>query len=101
MLPDQAKTRRESMRWYLLVALDKGRPIGVYEEVLLITMQGIWGDATQLEIRKELDYLESRKLLEVDRKPEGRWLADINHYGVDIVEYAIDCLPGIARPPKV
>jgi hypothetical protein len=28
------------------------------------------------------------------------WSAELTHHGVDIVEYTVDCFPGIARPPK-
>ncbi|WP_160286844.1 hypothetical protein [Pseudomonas knackmussii] len=97
---DQAKARRESMRWYILRALDNSRPIDPHEAVVLATIQGIFPDATQVELRRELDYLEDRSLVTIERKPSGQWVAGLTHYGVDIVEYTIDCHPGIARPEK-
>lgn len=97
---DMAKVRREQMRWVLLLALNNARPYGAYEQVLLATMQGVYPDATALEVRRELDYLADRKLVELRKEPSGRWWADLTRYGVDLAEYNIDCEPGIARPIK-
>jgi hypothetical protein len=97
---DQAKHRREFGRWVVLLALYNARPIGAYEEVLLSIMRGMWPDATAHEVRLALDYLGDRKLIEVRKEPSGRWFADLNRYGVDVVEYTVPCEPGIARPEK-
>lgn len=97
---DMAKTRREQMRWLLLLALNHARPYGLQESVLLGTAQGVYPDATPLEIRRELDYLEGRRLVEIERDPSGVWRAELQRYGIDIAEYTIDCEPGIARPQK-
>lgn len=97
---DQAKQRREFMRWVLLLGLYNARPIGAWEEVLLSIMLGVWPDATKHEVRLALDYLGDRKLLEVVKEPSGRWRAELNRYGVDVVEYTVPCEPGIARPEK-
>lgn len=98
---DFQKQRREIIRWNLLRALDYARPEGTNEVVLLMTIQGLFADATQREIRRELDYLEDRRLIAIDGRHTGSWQADLARYGVDIVEYAVACEPGIARPPKV
>lgn len=97
---DQAKQRREFMRWVLLLGLYNARPIGAWEEVLLSIMLGVWPDATRHEVRLALDYLGDRKLIEVHKEPSGRWKAELNRYGVDVVEYTVPCEPGIARPEK-
>ncbi len=97
---DQAKVRRESMRWNILLTLNNARPIGAYEELVLSTIQAIYPDATALELRRELDYLADRCLVELKKEPGGRWFADVTRYGVDIAEYTVDCQPGIARPVK-
>lgn len=98
---DYQKSRREILRWILLRALDHARPEGTNEVVLLMTIQGLYADATQREIRRELDYLEDRRLITIEERHTGLWKADLARCGVDIVEYAIECGPGIARPPKV
>jgi len=98
---DFHRMRREIIRWNLLRALDYARPEGTTEVVLLLTIQGLYADATQREIRRELDYLADRALLNIDGRHTGNWHASLARHGVDIVEYAVECQPGIARPPKV
>ena len=98
---DFHRMRREIIRWNLLRALDYARPEGTTETVLLLTIQGLYADATQREIRRELDYLEGRRLLTIDGRHTGSWHAGLARHGVDVVEYAIECEPGIARPPQV
>ena len=83
---DITRVRRESLRWSLLVALNKTRPYTASE--------------TQLELRRELDYLADRKMVELEKRPSGDWFADLSRLGVDIVEYTVECGPGIARPEK-
>ena len=99
-MTDIARVRRESMRWNLLQTLNKNRPYIASEQFLLEVTQTIYPGVTPDELRRELDYLADRKLVDLDKKPSGAWFADINRYGVDVAEYTIDCLPGIARPAK-
>lgn len=100
MKVDMEKLRRETLRWITLLALNHARPYGAYEEVLLATAQAMYPDATALEIRLTLDYLEDRRLLVLRKEPSGRWWSDLTRLGTDIVEYTVDCEPGIARPAK-
>lgn len=95
---DQQKVRRESLRWYLLLALNNARPEALSEDVIQATMRSIYPDVTPVEVRKELDYLADRDLVKLRKEPSGRWWGDLTRYGVDIAEYTIDCEPGIARP---
>lgn len=97
---DEAKVRRESLRWLILLTLNNARPVGAYEMPLLSVAQCAYPDATPLEIRRELDYLADRNLVTLKKEPSGRWFADLTRYGTDIAEYTIDCEPGIARPVK-
>ncbi len=97
---DHAKVRSESMRWNLINTLNKARPYTSNEQFLLEVMRAIYPDATALEIRRELDYLGDRDLVDLNKTPSGAWFADLTRYGVDIAEYTIDCDPGIARPVK-
>jgi hypothetical protein len=39
-------------------------------------------------------------MVDVDKKPDGRWHCDLTSLGTDIAEYTVDCRPGIARPEK-
>lgn len=97
---DQVKVRRESMRWNILLVLNNARPIGAYEELVLATVQSMFPDASALEVRKELDYLAERELVQLAKEPAGRWFSALTRHGVDVAEYTVDCDPGIARPAK-
>ncbi|MBS0367588.1 MAG: hypothetical protein JSS57_00140 [Proteobacteria bacterium] len=97
---DQAKVRREGMRWNILNTLDKARPYTTNETFLVDVMRSIYPDVTPDEVRKQLDYLADRHLIELRKEPSGTWFADLGRYGVDIVEYTVECQPGIARPAK-
>ncbi|MBA6065953.1 hypothetical protein [Pseudomonas mosselii] len=97
---DPAKVRRESLRWYILLTLNTSRPVDPHEAVVLSTVQGMYPDATALELRRELDYLADRSLVTVEKSPSGTWSAGLTALGVDIAEYTVDCRPGIARPAK-
>jgi len=97
-----ATIRTPQIRWIILLALNNARPYGAHEQVLLATVQAIYPDATREEIRRELDYLDqdSRNLISVRKAPDGHWHAELARYGVDLVEYQVECDPGILRPEK-
>lgn len=97
---DIARVRRESLRWSLLVALNKTRPYTASETLLLDISRAIYPDVTALELRQELDYLADRQLIDLNKQPSGSWFADLTRIGVDVVEYTVECGPGIARPEK-
>ncbi|WP_312147427.1 hypothetical protein [Stutzerimonas kunmingensis] len=97
---DLDKVRREQLRWLLLLVLNRGRPYGLKETVLVGAAQDVYPDASPLEVRRELDYLDNRRLVELEKSPAGPWHASLTRHGVDIAEYTIDCGPGIARPQK-
>lgn len=98
---DMTKLRREFIRWMLLITLNNARASGGASEALLRQVaQSEYADCTALEVRAELDYLEARDLVKIARHPDGHWVADITRWGIDIVEYAVDCDPGIARPKR-
>ncbi|EHD22636.1 MULTISPECIES: hypothetical protein [Brenneria] len=97
---DMLRVRRESMRWNLMVTLNKARPYTSNEAFLLDVMRAIYPDTTALELRRELDYLADRKMIDLVKQPSGIWFADLTRLGVDLVEYTVECGPGIARPEK-
>ncbi len=100
MMVDMARARRESLRWLVLLTLNNARPIGAFEGPILAVAQSEYPDATPLELRRELDYLADRRLVELRKQPDGRWFAELTRNGVDVAEYTVDCDPGIARPAK-
>jgi len=97
---DIHKVRREDIRWQILLTLNNARPIGAYEELVIAVIRSTYPDATMIELRRELDYLADRGLVELRKEPAGRWFGDLTRYGVDVAEYTVDCDPGISRPVK-
>ena len=97
---DTARIRREALRWLIILTLNNARPIGAYEGPILTVAQAQYPDATQHELRIELEYLHMRELIKLDKKPSGQWFAELTRHGVDIAEYTVVCDPGIARPEK-
>jgi hypothetical protein len=93
------KARRETSRWLILQCLNCARPVGA-SEALLLSAMGDTAQITPRELRRELDYLEERELLEISGRESPQWTAKLTRIGVDLVEYTIPCEPGIARPQK-
>ena len=96
---DMEKARREELRWLILKALYAAQPVGTSEGIILNAVSIVILDSTSLEVRRELDYLAERNLAQIVSR-EPAWFAKIDWHGVDVVEYTVDCLPGIARPKK-
>ena len=82
------KNKREHVRWLILLTLDHARPIGAAESLILTTIQSVPMQLTALELRREMDYLA------------GRDLVELRGEGIDFVEYTIESINGIARPEK-
>jgi hypothetical protein len=99
-MSDHLKIRREGMRWNLILTLNRARPVTTHERFLLDVMRDLYADATQMEVRRELDYLGDRELIEINKTPSGAWFADLTRHGIDLAEYTVDCEPGIARPQR-
>jgi predicted ArsR family transcriptional regulator len=97
--PDMDKARRETNRWLILQCLECSRPLGAAEGLLISALSDTV-QITQLELRKELDYLEERELVELTGRGSIQWHAKLTRIGIDLVEYTVDCEPGIARPVK-
>ena len=100
MAVDFEKARREELRWLILVSAYAGQPVGASETIILSAIQPVVPDLTLLELRRELAYLEDRKLVAISNKQTLHWFVKINNHGVDCVEYTTECYPGIARPAK-
>lgn len=112
-----ANKRLETARWYVLIALDAGRPTALSERTVLRALNGAL-DNTRIELavsegvtlgdlslsrdelRRELSYLAGRKLVALDNTWTDDWSAELTSAGIDVVSYTVDCRAGIARPPK-
>ena len=97
---DLKRLRKERLRWLILESLNGARPIGTSETILLAMIQTEIPDLAKKELRLELDYLDERKLIKLERDKGRAWFADLNRYGIDIVEYTFPCEPGISRPDQ-
>lgn len=100
---DVARFRRELLRWLILLTLNNARPIGANEGTILMVSRAEFPDATRLELRRELDYLSDRELVNIVKQPSqssAEWIAKLTRHGVDVAEYAVECEAGIARPEK-
>lgn len=98
---DMDKAAREALRWLILQALNSAQPIGASEQVLFQAIVPSQPMLTTLELRRNLDYLQERELLQITGKSEQPfWFAKLTRHGVDVVEYTVPIEPGIARPNK-
>lgn len=93
------KARSETIRWLLLLTLNIARPAEAHAGMLRSVVAAVYSDITDLQIRRELEYLEFRELITTRTDPMGQVRAKLTREGVDVVEYTVDCEPGIARPP--
>ena len=57
---DEARIRREALRWLILLTRNNARPIGAYEGPVLSVAQSEYPDATALEMRRTPGRFASR-----------------------------------------
>ena len=93
-------TMLESGRWELLRVLNVAGHLGATETMMFHTLIAMWTNITREWIRNQLDYLESRKLIELERHELKDWRAKLTRHGWDVTSYVVNVEPGIARPPK-
>lgn len=97
---DPEKSRRETLRWLILLTLNAARPLGAGETLLIDTVRQAIPDGTPRELRNELDYLAERALVHLTGRDSPQWRAKLTRDGIDVAEYTAPCEPGIARPPR-
>ena len=97
---ESERNKREHVRWLILLTLDHARPIGAGESLILSTIQTVPMQLTMIQLRRELDYLAGRGLIEINGRDTARWHAKLTSAGVDVVEYSVPAGNGIARPEK-
>ena len=100
MSDELTREQREEARWRILRALDAGRPVPVTETILWRALHDLRLPISMSGIRRELDYLEHRQLVRIEDRTAEVWTAELTWHGVDLVEYAVPCASGIARPPR-
>ncbi len=94
------KAKREQLRWLILLALYAAEPMGTSEAVVKNAIEPVVLDVTMMDKRRQLDYLAERNLIKLTQRDCAVWQAKINRYGIDVVEYTVECDPGIARPKQ-
>lgn len=97
---DMQRTLTETIRWNVLVAASGARPALASEMLVLSMIQAIPLDCDEKQLRREFDYLEGRGLISVKRLEVAPWLIGLSWEGVDLVDYAAESVPGIARPKR-
>jgi hypothetical protein len=95
---DLEQKQREDARWRMLRVLDAGRPIGVNETIVWRVLHDVKIGLSQMQIRRELKYLQDLGLVSIQGEGSETWSANLTASGVNIVEYTVECPPGIARP---
>ena len=97
---DLVRAEREEMRWRILRVLDAGRPLAVSETVVLRALGDAALAASPAALRRELDYLRDKGLIELSGEDGPVWAAALTGAGVDVIEYAAPAPVGVARPGK-
>lgn len=88
------------MRWLILLHVDQIRPRQLTDMGLLSHIRESFGDVTQRELRRELDYLEGHGFLVITEN-SAVWHLKITSPGIDIVECTTPCPLGIGRPDGI
>lgn len=94
------QTKVEGARWIILLTAKVGGHVGATEDMILPVLRSKWLEVSAKFLRDEIDYLESRKLIETERPPVRAWRVKLTRHGRDVVDYVVDCEPGIDRPVK-
>ena len=95
---DVARTRREDIRWQIVLTLNNARPLGRSR-----SWRWPWcGPSTRMPAARSCGAnsitSRARELVKIRRQPDNRWHADLSRNGIDLAEYTIDCEP--ARPAR-
>jgi len=97
---DLEQKQREEARWRILRVLDAGHPIGVGETIIWRVLADVKVPFSLHQVRRELTYLRDLTLVEIEGEHTETWSGKLTARGVQVVEYTIECPPGIARPKK-
>lgn len=101
MIDSLSQAHIAGLRWTILRTLSIGGHIGATDTMCLDVARAEYIGVAMQRIRLEIDYLESRKLIEVERSEVRAWRAKLTRHGRDLVDYEVDVEPGITRPPRL
>ena len=99
MRDNLSQSHISALRWTILRTLMVGGHMGATDKMCLDVARAEYIGVTIERVRTEIDYLEGRKLIETERSEIRAWRAKLTRYGRDLVDYEVDCEPGITRPP--
>ncbi len=89
------------LRWSALRTVYVGGHYGATDQMCLDVARSEYIGVTMSRVRTELDYLESRKLVLIERSEVHAWRVKLTRAGRDFVDYEIDAEAGITRPPRL
>ena len=89
------------LRWAILRTVMVGGYLGATDAMAVNVARAEYLGVTTQDVRNELDYLESRKLVTLERSEIEPWRVKLTRYGRDVVDYQVDVEPGIDRPPFI
>jgi len=93
--------RARMIRYRILKILDAGRPYPVGEGLIGDILVDIDLDATQMEIRRALQYLRDIQFVDLTDERGQPWMASLLPAGIDYLENTRLTQPGIARPEEM
>jgi hypothetical protein len=97
---DHETTERETARWRILRVLDASWPLPYDEQKILHALSGARVELSSSALRRELAFLAACELVELTDRKTPLWSACLTNNGVNVLQYAVECPPGIARPAK-
>ncbi|MDE0034340.1 MAG: hypothetical protein OXU75_14580 [Deltaproteobacteria bacterium] len=89
-----------SARWDILRTLRVGGHLGATENMIRDVLVAGYIGVTRHWIRDQLDYLEARRLITIERLETAPWRMTLTRYGYDVADYQVPCDPGIRRPAR-
>jgi len=93
---DLKRIVRESVRGAMLWTLHLARAFGANEDTLQQVIYRSGYGLSDMEIRRELEYLELRGLVEIGRPTDSPfWWVKLTRNGIDVQERTVPCDPGI------
>lgn len=101
MMDSLSQAHIAGLRWTILRTLMVGGHIGATDKMCLDVGRAEYIGVGLNRIRTELDYLESRKLVEIKRSDVHPWRAKLTRHGRDFVDHEVEAEPGITRPPPL
>lgn len=88
----------ESGRWLMIVAIGEAGYVGATEEMILQAIVEHWPETTSEWIRNQLNYLEDKGLVKIEKHEVKQWRVVLAHYGHDVRDYVVPVPLGIRRP---